>query len=106
MAFTEYANYDGLGLAHLVRRGEVSPAELVEEAITRIERHNPKLNAIVFKAYDEARKTAKTKLPDGPFVGVPFLIKDINLDVEGWPMTNGSALLKDYVSQHDDELTR
>jgi amidase len=106
MAFAEYANYDGLGLAHLVRRGEVSPAELVEEAISRIERHNPKLNAIVFKAYDEARKTTKSKLPDGPFLGVPFLIKDINLDVAGWPMTNGSALLKDYVSKEDCELTR
>lgn len=106
MAFADYAKYDGLGLAHLVRRGEVSPSELVEEAITRIEKHNGKLNAIVFKAYDEARKTAKSKLPAGPFSGVPFLIKDIGMDVAGWPMTNGSALLKDYVSDHDAELTR
>ena len=106
MAFAEYADYDGLGLAHLVRRGEVTPLELLEEAITRIERHNPKLNAVVYKAYDEAKQTAKSKLPDGPFKGVPFLIKDINLPVEGWPMTNGSALLKDYVTNFDCELTR
>ena len=106
MAVAEYAQYDGLGLAHLVRRGEVSAAELVEEAISRIERHNGKLNAIVYKAYDEARKTAKSKLPDGPFHGVPFLIKDIGMEVEGWPMTNGSALLKDYISPKDAELTR
>jgi amidase len=106
MAFAEYDDYDGLGLAHLVRRGEVSPLELLEEAITRIERHNPKLNAVVYKAYDEAKKTAKAKLPDGPFSGVPFLIKDINLPVAGWPMTNGSAYLKNYVSPDDAELTR
>lgn len=106
MGFAEYAQYDGLGLAHLVRRGDVTAAELLEEAITRAEKHNAKLNAIVFKAYDEARRTARTKLPDGPFHGVPFLIKDIGMDVKGWPMTNGSALLKDYVSDHDEELTK
>ena len=55
MAFKEYNLYDGLGLAELVRKGEVSPSELVEEAIVRIERHNPKLNAVIYKAYDEAR---------------------------------------------------
>lgn len=106
MAFAEYNEYDALGLAHLVRRGEVSPAELVEEAISRIEKHNPKLNAVVYKAYDEARTSAKGKLADGPFKGVPFLIKDIGVPVEGWPMTNGSAYLKNYVSAHDGELTR
>jgi amidase len=106
MSFTEYDRYDGLGLAHLVRRGEVSALELVEEAIARVERHNPTLNAVVHKAYDEARRTAKGKLPDGPFKGVPFLIKDINLAVAGWPMSNGSAFLKDNVTPHDAELTR
>ena len=106
MAFAEYESYDGLGLSHLVRRGDVTPLELLDEAIARIERHNPSLNAVVYKAYDEARKTAKAKLPDGPFKGVPFLIKDINLPVAGWPMTNGSALLAGYVSDADAELTR
>jgi amidase len=106
MAFAEYAKYDGLGLAQLVRRGEVSALELVEESIARIERHKSKLNAVIYKAYDQARATAKSKLPDGPFVGVPFLIKDINLPVAGWPMTNGSALLAGYISNEDAELTR
>ncbi len=106
MSFAEYADYDGLGLAGLVRKGDVTPLELVDEAIARIERHNPTLNAIVYKAYDEARKIAKGKLPDGPFKGVPFLIKDINLDVANWPMTNGSALLEGYISPADDELTK
>ena len=106
MAFAEYASFDGLGLASLVRKGDVTPSELLEEAIARIERHNPTLNAVVFKAYDEARAVAKGKLPDGPFKGVPFLIKDINVGVAGWPMTNGSALLAGYVSEVDSELTR
>ncbi|MEE8535987.1 MAG: amidase family protein, partial [Kiloniellales bacterium] len=77
MAFKEYAQYDGLGLAALVKKKQVSPAELVEAAIERIEAHNGKLNAVVHKAYDEARRTAAAALPDGPFKGVPFLIKDL-----------------------------
>src|ERR1700742_3016753 len=106
MSFAEYSDYDGTGLAHLVRRGEVTPAELLEEAIARAEKHNGTLNAIVYKAYDEARKTATSKLADGPFKGVPFLIKDIGMEVANWPMTNGSALLEGYVSQRDAELTK
>ena len=106
MGFAEYDRHDALGLAHLVRRKEVSPLELVEEAIARIEKHNPKLNAVVYKAYDEARSTAKGPLADGPFKGVPFLIKDINLPVAGWPMTNGSKFLDGYKSNHDAELVK
>lgn len=106
MGFAEYDRYDATGLAHLVRRREVTPLELVDEAVVRIERHNPKLNAVVYKAFDEARKTARRSLPDGPFKGVPFLIKDISLPVAGWPMTNGSAFLRNHVSTYDAELTR
>ena len=58
MSIAEYSEYDGLGLAGLVRRGEVSAPELVEAAIERIERHNGALNAVVHKAYDEARTIA------------------------------------------------
>ena len=105
MAFAEYARYDATGLAHLVRKGDVSPRELVDEAISRIERHNPTLNAVVYKAFDEARAAASDALPDGPFKGVPFLIKDINVPVKNWPMSNGSAYLKGYVSDSDCELT-
>jgi len=106
MAFAEYDRYDGLGLAHLVRRKEISPLELVEQAIARIERQNPTLNAVVHKAYDEARAAAKKKLPDGPFKGVPFLIKDIGMPVAGWPMTDGSRFLRNHVTPEDGELTR
>src|SRR5262245_22553067 len=90
MSFAEYADHDGLGLANLVRRGEISAAEVLEAAIARIERHNGTLNAVVYKAYDEARRVASGKLPAGPFAGVPFLIKDLGLRVKGWPRTSGS----------------
>src|SRR5947207_15776587 len=76
MGFSDYSNYDGLGLAELVKKKKVKPSELVEAAIERIERLNPKLNAVVFKGYDDARARAKTKL-NGAFAGVPMLLKDI-----------------------------
>ena len=90
MSFKEYSEYDGLGLAALVAKGEVSPLELTEAAIERTERHNGAINAVVYKAYDEARKAAVGDLPDGPFKGVPFLVKDLLIAVAGWPRTSGS----------------
>jgi len=60
-----------------VQKGEVTPLELVEAAIERIDRVNPKLNAVVTTMFDEARQTARGDLPDGPFKGVPFLLKDL-----------------------------
>ncbi len=104
MGFATYAEYDGLGLAELVDKGEVTPAELVEAAIERIERHNPTLNAVVHKAYDEARKTAAGDLPDGPFRGVPFLIKDLGAKVVGWPRSSGSNYAQVASDAEDSEL--
>lgn len=104
MAFDEYAEHDGLGLAALVAKGEVSPAELVEAAITRVERHNGVLNAVVHKAYDEARATAAGDLPDGPFKGVPFLIKDLGAQLKGWPRTSGSRFAQVAADDTDSEL--
>jgi len=106
MAMEDYADYDGLGLADLVRRGETSPAELTEAAIQRIERHNGVLNAVVHKAYDEARKVAAGDLPDGPFKGVPFLIKDLGAQVKGWPRTSGSNFAQVAADEEDSELIR
>ena len=106
MGFPEYADHDGLGLAELVRRKEVTPAELIEAAIERIERHNPVLNAVVYKAYDEARRTAGGRLSDGPFTGVPFLVKDLGCPVGGWPRTSGSRFTKAEVPAADGALTR
>lgn len=101
-----YADYDGLGLAQLVAKKEVTPLELVDAAIERIEKHNPALNAVVHKAFDKARQTAKGKLPDGPFKGVPFLIKDLGLKVTGLPRTDGSRFISTRVDSEDSELTR
>ena len=106
MTLPDYADHDGLGLAALVRKGETTPAELVEAAIERIERHNGVLNAVVYKAYDEARKTAAADLPAGPFTGVPFLIKDLGAQVKGWPRTSGSRYAQVAADEQDSELIR
>jgi amidase len=104
MTFAEYADYDGLGLATLVAKKEVSPAELAEAAIERIERNNGKLNAVVYKAYDEARAKAKGDLPNGPFRGVPFLIKDLGMAVAGWPRSCGSRFTRTLIDDADGGL--
>lgn len=104
MSFADYVSYDGLGLAELVRNRDVTPGELLEAAIERIERHNPKLNAVVYKAYDEARAVAAGALPDGPFKGVPFLIKDLGVRVKGWPRTSASRFAQIDADADDSEL--
>jgi amidase len=101
-----YEHKDGLGLAELVRRGEVTSLELIEEAIRRIEVLNPKINAVIYKMYDQARTTAQGDLPDGPFKGVPFLLKDLLADVAGHPTQSGSFFFKDYIPSQDSELVR
>ncbi|HYE44657.1 MAG TPA: amidase family protein, partial [Caulobacter sp.] len=106
MGFADFADYDGLGLAGLVKAGKVSPAELVEASIERIEKHNPTLNAVVWKGYDDARAAAKGDLPDGPFKGVPFLIKDLGAQVKGWPRTSGSMFAQVAADADDSELVR
>ncbi len=102
--FQEYDRYDGLGLAELVRKGEVTALELLEEAVARIERVNPKINAVVYKMFDQGRRTISDSLPDGPFAGVPLLIKDLDFAYAGVPMTSGCRALKNYVPDHDDEM--
>jgi amidase len=102
----DYSNFDGLGLAELVRSKQVSPSELVEAAIERVERRNPALNAVVYKGFDDARRWAKGELPDGPFRGVPFLIKDLAMPVSGWPRTSGSCFAQHIVDREDGGLTR
>jgi amidase len=106
MKASEYAKLDGVAMAALVAKKDVTPAELLECAIARAEAVNAKLNAIVYKGYDDARKTAAGALPPGPFRGVPFLIKDLYCEVAGWPMSNGSRFFRDYVSKEDSELTK
>jgi amidase len=97
---------DALGQAELIRRKEVTPLELVDAVIENIERLNPTLNAVVIQMYDIARKAAQEPIPDGPFKGVPFLLKDLVAEYEGAPYTGGSAFLKGYISPKDTELVR
>lgn len=98
-----YSDYDGLGLADLVRRREVSAAELAAAAIARIEKHNAALNAVVFKAYDEASARAATSF-EGPLGGVPFLLKDILGAKRGWPTRSGSPFIPNVGARHDSTL--
>ncbi|MBW2441457.1 MAG: amidase [Deltaproteobacteria bacterium] len=100
----DFAWMDATAQAELVRKKEVQPVELVEAAIARIERLNPTLNAVVTPMFDLAREAANEKLPDGPFTGVPFLLKDLLGSYAGVRMTMGSKLLKDFVQDHDSEL--
>jgi len=86
---------DATDQAALVQRSEVSPSELLEAAIERIEAIDPKLNAVVIRWFDEARATASGPLPDGPFEGVPFLLKDLWAAYQGQPLTNGNKALKE-----------
>lgn len=102
----EYDQYDALGLAELVRRREVSPGELCDEAIRRIERLNPLLNAVILRMYDQARQAAHSGLPDGPFTGVPFLIKDLVSSCAGVPMTKGCRAYRNYIPSFDSELMK
>ena len=75
--FVEYVEYDGLGLAQLIRARQVSVLEVLEAAIRRIEQLNPSLNAVVTKVYDEARGEVQALDLKAPFAGVPFLLKDL-----------------------------
>ena len=102
----ELAFLDATAQAELVRRREIKPIELVETHIERIETLNPTLNAVVTSMYDQAREAAKGKLPDGPFTGVPFLLKDILAAYKGIPMTLGSKLLRNFVPDHDSEQVK
>lgn len=103
--FAGYDEYDGVGLAELVSNGEVKPIELVEAAIVRVEDLNPRLNAVVVKQYEAARRLALEPLVDAPFGGVPFLIKDLAA-VDGDPATFGSVFFRDYRPELTDEYIR
>jgi amidase len=100
----ELASLDATAQAGLVRRGEVTPLELVEAAIARIERWDPRLNAVVTPLFDQARDAASGQLPEGPFTGVPFLLKDLGARLGGVRMACGSAFLREYVPEQDSEL--
>ncbi|HEY0190127.1 MAG TPA: amidase family protein, partial [Kofleriaceae bacterium] len=89
----ELSHLDATATAALVRAGEVSPRELIDAAIARIERHDPAIGAVIIPLYDRARRAAD-HAPDGPFRGVPILIKDLCATVEGAVQASGLAPLR------------
>lgn len=104
MTFPEYERFDAIGLADLIRRGEVSCIEVIEAAIERVEALNPRLNAVVATMFEDARQQARSGVVDGPLQGVPFMLKDLNTFCAGVPATNGSRAFRDFVPARDSVL--
>src|SRR6185503_19265848 len=102
----EWIELDALAQAALVRTKAVTPRELVDATICRIEAVNPRINAVVLEMYEVARRAADDPLPAGPLAGVPFLLKDFCAEYAGVRFTEGTAFLRDYVSPADTELVR
>src|SRR5579863_4409513 len=99
----ELAGLDALGQAELVRQKKISPRELVDSAIARIEKYDPSLNSIITRTFEQARKRASQPLPAGPFAGVPFLVKDLE-PVAGVRQTFGSAAFKSNSATYTSEV--
>ncbi len=96
-----YVTHDAMGLADLVRRREVSAEELLNTALARMHAVNDDINAVVHVCEDSARAQLSQGLPKGPLSGVPFLLKDLFIDLKGTTTTSGSRFLKDVVARHD-----
>src|ERR1700742_295610 len=99
MAFKEYGSYDGVDLAELVRKKEVTPKEVLDEALARTAKVDPQLNAVVVKHYHYAEKQIEKGLPDGPFTGVPFLLKDLEF-LQGTRTTFGATIFTNFAADH------
>ena len=106
LPFPEYEELDAMGLADLVRSGEIRPREAVEAAIARIEAWNPQLNAVVRRFDERALEDAEQSSLHGPFAGVPFLLKDLLSHVSGIPTTGASRYFANLVPDFDSELVR
>jgi amidase len=94
-------DFDAVALAEQIRRGERQPSGVVDDAIARIEALNPALNAVISERFEAARAEAAGNLPDGPFRGVPILLKDLGGAMAGEPQHQGSRVLK----RHDVRAT-
>lgn len=95
LPFPEYEEYDAVGLAELVEKGDVTATELVEAAVARIELRDPVVNAVIWRRFEQAYREAREPV-SGPFSGVPFLVKDLTPE-DGVPTTFGSVLFRDYI---------
>jgi amidase len=98
----EYARLDGTGLRELIATGEVTVAEVEAVAHEAIERANERVNGLTQRVFESPLAYAD----DGPFVGVPFLIKDLGPVAEGVPFTIGSNALNGVTAQHDSDLMK
>lgn len=96
-----FVRMDAIAQAEQVAKGEVTSLELVDAAIKRIEALNPKLNAVIHTMFDKARDAARSDLPEGPFRGVPYLIKDLS-ELEDEPLTFGSKLFEPNIADKDN----
>jgi amidase len=103
LAAPDLARMDALAQAELVRNGELTALDLVNAAIERIGQVNGQVNAVVTEFYDRAREEARGDLPQGPFTGVPNLVKDLD-NLKGTRATSGSRLFADNISQETDPL--
>ena len=99
-----YSDYDGLGLAELVRKGEVTASELLEDALAGIDAVNEQLNAVTARIDEIARNEINTGLADGPFTGVPFFLKELGIQAKGTPSRAGSKLGAEVIASEDSEL--
>ncbi len=105
MTFEEFDRYDAVGLAALIRQGEVSEAEILDTALRRIETGNPSINAVVLRMDEAARKAVADGVPQGPLTGVPTLLKDLAVHCAGTPTTDGSLLVTNKPADHDSAVT-
>ncbi len=103
MSPEDLARMDATEQAKLVRAGKASPAELVEAAIERIEALNPQLNAVIHPLFDKARGAAAGELPEGPFRGVPMVIKDLGPHSAGDPFHEGMQWAKEIGWTEDED---
>ncbi|MEO0883167.1 MAG: amidase [Pseudomonadota bacterium] len=102
----DYTDYDGLGLAELVRRGDVTAAELLDEAVSRANAAQKELNCFANLFPHIGQEQIESGLLDGPFKGVPFPTKDLMVDIKGAPLTHGSRAWRDNIADHDSEITK
>jgi amidase len=104
MNLVEYASFDAIDLANLVRRKEIKAAELRDIGMEAIEAVNPRINAVIATTPEEAASALMRAQPDAPFAGVPFLIKDVGISYRGIPSESGCRMLKGQVPTEDCEL--
>ncbi|MGH7010909.1 MAG: amidase family protein, partial [Caulobacteraceae bacterium] len=104
MIIPEYETYDAVGLADLIAKRALTPGELLDAALERVDAVNPKINAVIRTLEPHARRAIDEGLPDGPLHGVPFLLKDISARMRGAPTSAGSRLFVDTIADEDSAV--